>query len=161
MTGMGGARSRELQSLRNELRMRILLQNMLLIVSVVLYAPFALMAAVAARSAWDGAVAYAVIVLALSLQWCHHGIRTKQIKQYLVRSDTSPDGWEQWLPANRPKTLLGARWLISTKGVFLGLSMAAALVAFSVKGPPSLLQGCIAAVLWLSTACFLMSNPKE
>jgi hypothetical protein len=144
------------------LALRILLQNLLLILSLALFAAFAMLALALPGAAWGAAAAQGAVSLGAALQWCHHGIRTKQIKQYLLTIDRGhDDGWERWLPANRPRTLLGSRWMISTKGVFLGLQLAMIGLALRV-GPLS--DGFIAAVavvLLLASAGFLLSNPKE
>jgi hypothetical protein len=159
---MNAARSsHEASSLRRELGLRILLQNTLLIISVGLFAAFSAVAALAPGTAWPLAVAHNSAILALALQWGHHGVRTMQIKHYLLLIDPDEKGWERWLPANRPKTLLGSRWMISTKGVFLGLGLVkvglAALLAPAFMPLPAL----VSASLWLATAGFLFTNPKE
>lgn len=152
---------REATSLRQELKLRILLQNLLLTLSVGLYTLVAGAAAIVPASAWPLAAAYNVAILAATLQWCHHGIRTVQIRRYLVLNDVSEDGWERWLQGNRPPTLLGSRWMISTKGVFLGLGMAIALLAAFVSPRHELWLAVASIVLWVATALFLFTNPKE
>ena len=147
-------------ALRAELRRRILLQNGLLMLAVVLFAAFGL--AVAARSiAGPGcAAALNVALLALSAQWCHHGVRTAQIKAHLLMGDPDADGWERWLRRNRPRTLLGSRWLVSTKGVFLGLGAAGALlwVPGAARGGVDVV---VVAATWLTSAYLLLTNVKE
>jgi hypothetical protein len=101
------------------------------------------------------------VILAAVLQWCHHGVRTMQIKQYLLLIVPGEKGWEHWLPANRPKTLLGSRWMISTKGVFLGLGLAEVWLAALLAPQFMLLPAVISAGLWLAAAGFLFTNPKE
>lgn len=151
----------EAASLRRELAMRILLQNALLIISVVLFAALAAVAALAPGAAWALAVVHNTAILAATLQWCHHGVRTMQIKQYLLLIDPEEKGWERWLPANRPKTLLGSRWMISTKGVFLGLGLATMGLATCLAPTFMTLPALASAGLWLVTAGFLFTNPKE
>lgn len=93
--------------LRRELALRILLQNLLLILSLALFTTFALLALSRPEAACGAAAAQGAASLGAVLQWCHHGIRTKQIKEYLLTIDSNnTDGWERWLPANRPSTLL-------------------------------------------------------
>lgn len=149
--------------LRRELALRILLQNVLLIVSLILATVFAAIAIILPEGAWLAAAAHGAIGLGAVLQWCHHGIRTKQIKAYLLTLDPegSGGGWELWLPANRPNSWLGSRWMISTKGVFLGLQLALMLLA-GLQGPSlePLLAGASAGLL-LTSAAFLLTNPKE
>ncbi|MEI4470407.1 hypothetical protein [Frigidibacter sp. MR17.24] len=151
----------EISALREELRMRIRLQNALLQGAVALFVPFAITTALRPGAAWICAFGFAVVMLALGLQWCHHGIRIRQIKQYLLLCDTRPQGWERWLPANRPDSLLGSRWMISTKGVLLGLGLAQAALAAHLdpQVPPLLVAG--VAALWVTTCWFLVTNPKE
>jgi hypothetical protein len=150
-----------MDSLRRELLLRVTLQNTLLMVSVALFTAFAVAIAALPRAAWLLASAQNAAILGAALQWCHHGVRTAQIKQYLTRLHPSQSSWEVWLPAHRPPTLLGSRWMISTKGVFLGLGLAsislAALTALDVQ----LTLAVLAMALWAATAGFLLTNPKE
>ena len=148
--------------LRRELALRILLQNLLLILSLALFTAFAILALTRPEAAWGAAAAQGAASLGAALQWCHHGIRTKQIKEFLLTLDCGhADGWERWLPANRPRTLLGSRWMISTKGVFLGLQLAMIGLAWRMA---LVLDGffvSVTAVLLLASAGFLLTNPKE
>lgn len=151
----------EALSLRRELVLRILLQNTLLIGSVGTFAVISTTSALAPSAAWPLAVAQNVVLLASALQWCHHGVRTAQIKQYLLRSDPNEKGWERWLPANRPDTLLGSRWLISTKGVFLGTGLAITGLAALMAPEVEVWAAAASTLLWLASAGFLFTNPKE
>lgn len=148
--------------LRRELALRILLQNLLLILSLTLFTAFAILALARPEAAWGAAVAQGAATLGATLQWCHHGIRTKQIKEFLLTLDSGhADGWENWLPANRPRTLLGSRWMISTKGVFLGVQFA--MIGLAWRMAP-ILDGfliSVTAVLLLASTGFLLTNPKE
>lgn len=153
--------SYEASSLRRELAFRILLQNALLILSVGLFITFSAVAALVPGAAWPLAAAHNSAILASALQWCHHGVRTMQIKQYLLLVDPDEKGWEQWLPANRPRTLLGSRWMISTKGVFLGLGLANTALAALLAPRFMLLPALVSGGLWVATAGFLFTNPKE
>jgi len=153
----------EVRSLRQELALRILLQNVLL---QTLTLGFAILAAFATLNPGAAAVLCAVFqcaMLAAVLQWCHHGIRTRQIKQFLQGVDPAEqrDGWEAWLPANRPATLLGSRWMISTKGVFLGLGAAMIVLGTAIPDDPSLAPLVASAAIWGASAIFLLTNPKE
>jgi multisubunit Na+/H+ antiporter MnhG subunit len=148
--------------LRRELALRILLQNLLLILSLALFAAFALLALARPEAALGAAAAQGAASLGAVLQWCHHGIRTKQIKEYLLTIDSShTGGWERWLPANRPRTLLGSRWMISTKGVFLGLQLAMIGLALRIAPVSDGFSLSVAAALVLASAGFLLTNPKE
>lgn len=148
--------------LRRELALRILLQNLLLILSLALFAAFAILALALPGAAWGAAAAQGAVSLGAALQWCHHGIRTKQIKEYLLTTDGGQnDGWERWLPDNRPRTLLGSRWMISTKGVFLGLQLAMIGLALWIGPVSDGVFVLVAVVLLLASAGFLLTNPKE
>ncbi len=159
--GGGVFKSYELISLRNELLLRIALQNLLLMVAVALFAGLVAASLAANVGIWLSAAALNCAVFALALQWCHHGIRTAQIKQYLMLADGNVSGWERWLPANRPARWLGTRWLISTKGVFLGLGAAMICLAGLHQPFPHLALPAVAVALWIASAGFLFTNPKE
>jgi hypothetical protein len=150
-------------ALRRELLLRIGLQNALLILSLALFTAFAILALLRPGVAWAAAAGHGAAGLGAALQWCHHGIRTRQIKAYLlmIDADANPQGWERWLPAHRPQTLLGSRWLISTKGSFIGLQLAMILLAF--WGAPAVdpIPALVALGLVLVAAGFLLTNPKE
>ncbi|MBL4929992.1 hypothetical protein [Fuscibacter oryzae] len=154
--------SSEIASLRQELLLRILFQNTIIQVLVVLFVLMAGLAILRPEQAGFVSLIFQIATLASALQWCHHGIRTRQIKQFLTLTASGETGllWEDWLPANRPPSLLGSRWMISTKGVFLGLAMAMLGVDLILATAASFC-GRLAAVLWLATAGFLLTNPKE
>lgn len=158
-----GNASAEIAALRQELLLRILLQNVLLHLMLIIFVALAGLAILFPAAAWALDLAFQCATLAAALQWCHHGIRTKQIKQFLngLAPDIAGLGWETWLPGARPRTLLGSRWMISTKGVFLGLGLA--MMAAHLALPAVVTAGAVtgAAVLWLTSAAFLLSNPKE
>lgn len=159
----------EAGDLRRELLLRILLQNGLLILSLALFTAFAILALLRPGAAWAAAAGHGAAGLGAALQWCHHGIRTRQIKHYLLMIDADTDtgdtpgqgGWERWLPANRPQTLLGSRWLISTKGTFIGLQLAMIGLALRVAPVVDPTLALVALGLVGVTAGFLLTNPKE
>lgn len=149
--------------LRRELALRILLQNLLLILALLLFAALAVLALVRPEIAALAAAVQGVTGFGLALIWCHHGIRTQQITQFLLRDDAAAprQDWENWLRANRPQTLLGSRWLISTKGVFIGLQTGALLLAWWLSDGSDMAPLALAGVLLLASAGFLLTNPKE
>lgn len=151
-----------LAQIKTELLLRILLQNLTLMAAAVGFAALAALMVVVPVQAWVIAAIHAATSLALVLQWCHHGVRTMQIKQFITLHEAgAPTSWEAWLPANRPKRLLGTRWMISTKGVFLGLQLAMAVLATMLSPQiPGLLAG-ISAAIFAASVGFLMTNPKE
>lgn len=108
---------------------------------------------------------YAIAVGILALNWCHHGVRTAQIKRYLVlleQRHASKSGWESWLPANRIGGRLGSRWLISTKGAFIGSQMAGAgggfLLSEEAMVSPLFFTSVLAIIV---TGALLFTNPRE
>jgi hypothetical protein len=150
------------QVLYRELALRILMQNVLLMLSLVLFTAFAILAFALPAMAWAATAAHGAVGLGAVLQWCHHGIRTKQIKEYLLTIDSGQtDAWERWLPANRPSTLLGSRWMISTKGVFLGLQLAMIGLALQIAPVSDEFFASATMILLLANAGFLLTNPKE
>jgi len=68
------------------------------------------------------------VMMGAVLQQCHHGVSTAQVKGFLqeIDLDAAHGKWDTWLPAHHSATLLGSRWMVSTKAVFLGLGTDAA-----------------------------------
>lgn len=151
----------EFASLRQELWLRILLQNGLLVASVGLYGGIGVLSALRPGASWQLAMVQNTAILAAALQWCHHGVRTAQIKQFLLLGHSRPDGWEDWLPRQRPPGFFGSRWMVSTKGVFLGLGLASMVQAALSAPEPVPLVILISGGLWTIAAGFLVTNPKE
>lgn len=169
VTHLQTAGTDEAAALRRELLLRIGLQNALLILSLAIFTAFAILVLLRPEAGWIAAAGHAAAGLGAALQWCHHGIRTKQIKAYLlvIEADTpdghpaSQQGWEHWLPTHRPKTLLGSRWLISTKGSFIGLQLAMIGLALWVSPAVDPIPALVALGLMIVAAGFLLTNPKE
>ncbi|GFE48624.1 hypothetical protein So717_03770 [Roseobacter cerasinus] len=132
-----------------------------MIFAVAIFSVFAVAALAHPDFAWTAAFAHGATTMAIVLQWCHHGVRTKQIKEYLLELNPDQGGWERWLPSRRPRTILGSRWLISTKGVLLGLEIASMLLAELLKAPRGSFSLLLGAGLLLANAAFLFTNPKE
>lgn len=152
---------REVESLRSELKLRILLQNLVIIVSIGLFALVVGAAVLSPAAAWPLAAVENVTLLAAALVWCHHGVRTAQIKKYLLLRDANENGWERWLPESRPATLLGSRWVVSTKGVFLGLGAASMAIASFVSSEFESWALFASVGVWTASAIFLFTNLKE
>lgn len=155
----------EMEALRSELRQRAWLQNLGLLLQ-----PPLLLAALSLALTRPGAAAAAFFIFivgagAVALNWCHHGVRTAQIKRYLLvleRRYAGETGWESWLPRHRIGGFLGTRWFISTKGVFMGSQAVALLTALrlgDLRSDAFLLL--LSALATLATAGFLIANPKE
>ena len=140
-----------------------LLQNLLLMLALLLFTALAGLALVRPEQAGLAAAVQGVSGLGVALIWCHHGIRVQQITHFMLRDDNVAQGqvWERWLRANRPQRLLGARWLISTKGVFIGLQAASLLLAWWLRGDRDMAPTALAGVLLLASTGFLLTNPKE
>lgn len=153
----------EIRSLRQELQQRIQLQNLLLQGLLGIFAAFAIALALRPSAASLLNFAFQCAMLGGASQWCHHGVRTAQIKAYLqeINADGTHGRWESWLPAHRPPTFLGSRWQISTKGVFLGLGLGMFMLDAVFTGPPDLLPLLCSAGVWGIAAYLLVSNPKE
>lgn len=153
----------EIQSLRQELKLSILLQNLLLQGLPVIFAALSAGAAFQPEASSTLCVVFQSVMLAAVLQWCHHGVRTAQIKAFLqeINPDEAHGKWETWLPTHRPATLLGSRWMVSTKEIFLGLGAVMLLLGLGVSPDISILP-CLASLLvWTTAAAFLFTNPKE
>lgn len=151
----------EMASLRRELVLRMVFQNSLLIMSGLIFAIVCISAAALPTMAWQLAAVQNAVLLAASLQWCHHGVRIAQIKQFLVQLYPGTDSWESWLPAHRPATLLGSRWAISTKGVFVGLGLAVCALAILISPQFHPLAALLSMMQLLVSAGFLLTNIKE
>lgn len=155
--------SAEVQSLRHELKLRILFQNILLQGLPIVFTALAVTATLVPSASSVLCLVFQCVMLVAILQWCHHGIRTAQIKTFL--DEINPDGtlglWESWLPQNRPATLLGSRWLVSTKGVFLGLGLVMLVLDMSFSSPVRIGPFVASVLAWITGAIFLFTNPKE
>jgi hypothetical protein len=154
---------KEIDSLRREIFLRIFLQNVILILSTLIFSAFGLAVVIWPNSAWLFCVVHAVASGSLSLQWCHHGAGTVLLKKYImIIENNSRTGmtWESWLPKNRPKTLLGTRWLVSTKGVFIGLQVSLILLCSFASLNISWHLLTAALIIRIATSAFLFTNPK-
>lgn len=115
----------EFVSVRKEIQTRIVLQNVLLLL-VWLATPSAMIAI----TAWPSAslvlaIAFDAFVTMGAAMWEHHGVRQAQLRTYLTavlepRLFGGTGGWEQHLASQRPRSVLGSRWWISTKGLLFG-----------------------------------------
>lgn len=153
-------RLEEYQTLKSEMLLRIAIQNITLFTTTILFIPSALLIVIHPNLAELIALAYTTANLALAMQWCHQGIRQCNIKQAVLARDKEAgrrDSWEEWLPDQRPKSLLGSRWFVSTKLVFIGLGAGAITLALK-----DLNLANIGAFAVLSTTTIaLLTNPKE
>lgn len=154
--------SNDLAPQKAELLIRILVQNLTLLLAVAAFAGLSLATLGWPASAWVVACVHALVSGALVLQWCHNGVRTMQLKTFLLEQEgREPANWEVWLPAHRPDRLLGTRWFVSTKGVFLGTQVAMAGLAAVMAGVRPLWASAACALAFIVSATLLLTNPKE
>lgn len=153
------------RNLRGEILLRITIQNFILI----LLMPLLLGAVI--TSAWlpqHGPVIILAYVGAAgmgALYWIHNAARTVQIKTYLRSLETAGTrggaGWETWLANNPVPGLLGSRWFISTKGIFVGSQLASILLGALLT--PDLVDRPLPLLLALGTSlltAILLVQPK-
>ena len=153
-------RIEEYQALKSEMLLRITIQNVTLFTTVILFIPAALLIVTLPHLAGLIALAYTAANLALAMQWCHQGIRQCNIKQAVLARDKEAgrqDSWEEWLPDQRPKNLLGSRWFVSTKLVFMGLGAGAITLALKDLS----IANIFAVTVLTITSMALLTNPKE
>jgi hypothetical protein len=125
----------EFRALRNEIHLRILIQNTILALLAPLFFVAAMFMLTRIEAAYSIAAIYIVCSGIVALMWAHSGARTLQIKTYLTRVieprlGIDAQGWEQWHARNRVAGVLGSRWLISTKGVIVGSQIAILCLPF-------------------------------
>jgi len=156
-------RIEEYRALRAEMDLRITIQNNLL-----LFSQIVTLISCTVQVAFDSdahlvALFACSVIGASALMWCHHGVRQAQLKPYLIKIEDAlaGGGWERWLPANRPQSLLGTRWFVSTKGVFIGLQIILWFTAFSLQLRPPVQLAALTALVIVATAGFLLTNLKE
>ncbi len=118
-----------------------------------------------ARSAAGMGFAFALFTAIMAAVWCHHGARQAQIKIYILilrTSSSATTSWESWLPNHGYKGLLGSRWFISTKAVFIGSSLSALLLGILLdRSAVGLFLTGLGFIVWLTAAALLLTNPKE
>lgn len=140
--------------------LRVAIQNITIFIVVALFLPAGLLIVIAPSHSGLLALVYALVNLGLALQWCHQGVRQCALKQAILARDKEAgrnDAWEMWLPSQRPASLLGSRWFISTKLVFIGLCAWSIVLAITDFGFP--LIGAMVTFIILTVA--LLTNPKE
>lgn len=153
----------EYRALRQEVLLRILIQNMILLSLMPLLLAGVVAAASGPRYASEIALATVGATGMGALFWSHSAARTVQLKAYfrILESRTEGLGWENWLAQSRFRGILGSRWFISTKGVFIGSQVAVLITCGGLIGEPlrdpfPLVLGC---GVTLITACLLV-HPK-
>jgi len=153
----------EYRALRQEVLLRILIQNVVLISLMPLLLAGVVAAAFVPRYASEIALATVGETGMGALFWSHSAARTVQLKAYfrLLESRTEGPGWESWLAQSRFRGILGSRWFISTKGVFIGCQVAALITCGGLVGEPirDWLPLALGGGVTLLTACLLV-HPK-
>jgi hypothetical protein len=117
----------EIQYLHRELLLRMWIQNLILILLMLVFPASVFLMATAGQNEELVALGYVVACGMGALYWIHNAARTEQIKLYLLKWEArrpAGAGWESWLKENRMPGILGSRWIISTKGVFVGSQVA-------------------------------------
>lgn len=155
----------EFQSLRQEILLRIAIQNALLALTVLMFL-VATTTSIAFESASSKVgLIYTLCAGFLALMWIHSGARTLQIKTYLIEV-VEPEmngllGWEHWHAANRISGMLGSRWFISTKGLFVGSQIAAIALPWISNPRESEAIFVLLSVLVMGvTSVVLLASPK-
>jgi hypothetical protein len=154
----------EYKILKNEMIARILLQNCLLFMATGLFSAFVLAIILLSAHVWLLCMTYSVVSAAISVQWCHHGVRIAQLKKYIMiveRPNREQITWEQWLPENRPKTILGSKWLVATKGVLIGLQLYVILLSIYIAKEIDLALSLVSVLLLVITSTVIITNEKE
>jgi len=154
----------EYRALRHELLMRMLVQNLLTVLQPLLLLGCYGLALTHPLQAPITALVFLFTSLAASAQWCHMGVRTVHLKTFIMQSEERLGAeftWESFLPGARPKSLLGSRWVISTKGVFLLVQGLAILIPSSLDIASSFWFLTIAICVLGASQWLLFTNPKE
>ena len=155
----------EYQSLRQEILLRIAMQNALLALSVTMFLVTATASIFFEQAGSKLGLIYTICAGLLSLVWIHSGARTLQIKTYLTEV-VEPEmgghlGWEHWHAINRVAGILGSRWFISTKGLFVGSQIAAiALPWLSNPQGNERFLAVLSILVMLATTLTLLVSPK-
>ena len=150
----------EYRALKSEMLLRIAIQNTAIFGAVFLFALAVSLLISQPQNAQKIALMQTIATFALALQWCHQGVRQCALKLAVLDRDAAAgrqESWESWLPSQRPASLLGSRWFISTKAVFIGLSGVTILFAWSEQNVFSY----SAIGVWILLVLSLLTNPKE
>ena len=152
----------EYTSLRKEILIRIVIQNALLITTTIAFLFISTISIYTPTVAWSFCVIFCLVSGSFALQWCHHGAGSVQIKRYImsVEETRRASNWEAWLLDNPLNSFLGTRWVISTKGVFIGLQCAEIITSLISQPEPHYMLQLFAVLILLVTTLLLFTNPK-
>jgi hypothetical protein len=133
-------RARRFAAIRQELDLRILIQNGLLVIHVLLAgAAVILMVGQSDRDVVRTSILFDLLAFSLAIMWSHSDYGHQQMGAYILAhidddEDPAGMGWERFLKSHRPVGLLGSKWFISTHGLWMGLPVAVALFAWERTG---------------------------
>ncbi len=151
----------EIRFVRREVLLRIGIQNTILILLMPLLLLSIVMACIRPDEAGIIALGYVGVAGMGALYWAHSAARTVQIKAYLRSvEDKTGRGWEAWLAENPIGGMLGSRWFISTKGIFVGSQFGAILVCGMLVGQWQQPVPLAAALALSVLTAVLLSQPK-
>jgi hypothetical protein len=156
------SRLEEFRSLRQEIVVRVVFQNVLLVSCWMAFGGVLIAARSAARP--DLLLIYSVLSVSATAMWAHHGCRTAQIRTYL-EAESEPKlwgdaqrGWESALAQMRFRSLLGSRWFVSTKGFLFGSqAIVAALLVLDRQEVGN--SGWVIALIGLGATIWLLHEP--
>jgi hypothetical protein len=112
----------EYKFLRREILLRILLQNLVLMLLIPAFLAALITSVGFPHRGSEAALGYVGVAGMGALYWIHSAARTVQIKAFLRQAEAAEDtsiSWETWLAHNPLHGPLGSRWFISTKAVFV------------------------------------------
>lgn len=138
---------------------RILIQNLILVLQLVLFIGVEVCIAAIPNSAPTLAIAFSLESLVAAVMWTHSGRRQIQIRTWLLEIaeptlGNSRIGWYSFLSRRRIDSPLGAMWRIGTIGVFCSLPIFTVLLLESTSTHWSVIAlsaGSVLATLALTT----------
>lgn len=155
----------QFRALRAEIQLRIAMQNLLLIIFCCMLAAL-LIVSLVTREVLT-LVILNVLAMICSSMWAHHMCRTAQIRAYML-SVIEPalferiEGWESWLDKRHFKSILGSRWFVSTKGIFMMSQGLTVPLFFLWEGEQFLLSPVLTLVMtWWITKKPPLCNKEE
>ncbi len=156
------SRLEEFRSLRQEIVIRVIFQNVLLVSCWMAFGGVLVASRWSARS--ELLLVYSALSVSAAAMWAHHGCRTAQIRAYL-EAKSEPElwgeahrGWESALAQMRFRSLLGSRWFVSTKGFLLG-SQAIVVALLALDGGELGGAGWLIALAGLVATIWLLHEP--
>ena len=148
-------------ALRQELDIRIFLQNLFLLVLVVTWAVLASLSVAMPVRTFEMSLVFDALAFSLAIMWSHSGVRHAQMRGYLLEvlepeMSSAGMGWERYLRDRRPASRLGSRWWISTHGLFAGLPIAFSLLVWRLTGDGAAI---LVALPWAVLILWIIAKP--